>query len=156
MHSMKQSKMDPYCTFPNPLSLNPLLRVHEVGLIWPPYTWKIECSWWGTFLGVPPPWVNTEIGNNANTTILREYIAITAKKLWAVSFWLVDWAFVPFVFALLSHFKHSRAVGFEILLPRCLSFLELIKLSCAIIIYFWGKRCEIQFSKCNVHKSKTI
>ena len=32
----------------------PLLRVHELGLIWPPYMWKIECSWWGAFLGVPP------------------------------------------------------------------------------------------------------
>ena len=33
----------------------PISHGCEIGLIWaPPYTWRIECSWWGTYLAVPP------------------------------------------------------------------------------------------------------
>ena len=47
-------QMHPYCTCPNQLSLNTPIACTWSRPNMTPYTWKIECSWWGTFLRVPP------------------------------------------------------------------------------------------------------
>ena len=109
---------------------------------------KLSCSSYSQLLirkcgGCPSPRNCKECQRN---NIERDLYCITAKKHWAVSFSLLIWALV---FALLIHLN-VIALGFENLSPRCFSFLELIKLSCAIIIYLREKGCDI------VHKSKTI